>query len=320
MSSALRELPPLIKKRRYPSDLRTSIRKFPALYAMCGIGVVWFIVFKYIPMAGVAISFLDYRPALGFSGSEWLGLENFARFFRDPFAFRIVRNTFLLAFYSLLFGFPPPIILALLLNELYGQRFKRIAQSVSYLPHFVSTVVVVGLITMITAGDGILNNLFVKPFTGGTPILFMTRPEWFRPLYVVTGIWQEVGWSSIIFLAAISGIDPQLYEAAKIDGASRLQAMVRITVPVIAPTIMVLLILRIGQLLRIGFEKIYLMYSPATYETADVIATYVYRVGIVSGSDFSYASAIGLFEGLISLFMVVAANYMSRRITGEALF
>ena len=319
MSSALRELPPLIEKRRRHRT-RANMRRYPALYVMAGIGVVWFIIFKYVPMAGVSISLLDYRPAAGFAGSEWLGLENFARFFRDPFAFRIVRNTFLLAFHSLLWGFAPPIILALLLNELYSQRFKRIAQSVSYLPHFVSTVVVVGLITMLTAGDGVINNLFVKPFTAGTPILFMTRPEWFRPLYVASGIWQEMGWSSIIYLAAISGIDPELYEAAKIDGANRVQAIFRITLPIITPTIMVLLILNTGQLLRVGFEKVYLMYNPATFETADVIATYVYRVGIISGVDFSYATAIGLFEGVVSLIMVVAANYISRRITGESVF
>ena len=319
MSSALRQLPPLIKKRP-PRRILAGARQYPALYIMAGIGVIWFVVFKYVPMAGVSIALLDYRPAAGFAGSEWLGIENFARFFRDPFAFRIVRNTFLLAFHSLLWGFVPPIILALMLNELYNQRFKRIAQSISYLPHFVSTVVVVGLITMLTASDGVINNLFVKPFTGGTPILFMTRPEWFRPLYVVSGIWEEMGWSSIIYLAAISGIDPQLYEAAKIDGANRVQAMFRITLPVIAPTIMVLLILRTGQLLRIGFEKVYLMYSPATFETADVISTYVYRVGIVSGSDFSYATAIGLVEGVLSLFIVVSANYISRRVTGGSVF
>ena len=321
MSKALQEIPPVIKKRHAHANLlMRNVRQYPLLYVMCSVGVVWFIIFRYIPMGGLAIAFQNFRLAKGLFGSKWVGFKNFIRFFNDPYCFRIIRNTFLIAFYSLIWGFPAPILLALSINELQNQRFKRVAQSMSYLPHFVSTVVVIGLLQMITASDGIINSLLVKPFTGGRAILFMSRPEWFRTLYVGSGIWQHVGWSSIIYLAAISGIDPQLYEAAKIDGAGRLQCIFRITLPVIMPTIKVLLILRMGQLFRVGFEKVYLMYSPATYETADVLSTYVYRVGILGGQDFSYAAAIGFFESMISLVMIVGANYMSKKISGEGIY
>jgi putative aldouronate transport system permease protein len=318
VSSVFAEIPPLIRKRK-PHPLIVNMRQYRSLYVMSGIGVAWFVIFRYAPMAGLAMAFQDFKIMNGIWGSDWTGLENFVRFFRDPYCLRILRNTFLLAFYSLLVGFPPPIILALLLNEMRNERFKRIAQSISYLPHFVSTVVVVGMLQMLTASDGIINNLLVTPF-GGKPILFMSRPEWFRALYVGSSVWQEVGWGSIIYLAAISGIDPELYEAARIDGTSRLQAMLHITLPLIMPTIKVLLVLRMGQLLNVGFEKAYLLSSPATYETSDVIATYVYRVGIASGHDFGYAAAIGLFESLLALFLVVGANFVSKRASGEGVY
>jgi putative aldouronate transport system permease protein len=316
--SSLDDSPSLIGRKH--NKLIANIRQWPALHIMLAIGVAWFIVFKYVPMAGVIIAFQKYKLFKGLWGSDWVGLTNFIRFANDPYAFRVIRNTFLLALYTLAFGFPAPIILALLLNEVHNQTFKRVAQSASYLPHFISTVVVVGLITMVTASDGVLNSLFVKPFTGGSPLLFMQRPEWFRPLYVASEIWQDVGWGSIIYLAAIAGIDPELYEAAKIDGASRLQCVRRITFPLMLPTIRLLLILRMGQLLNIGFEKVYLMYGPSTYETADVLRTYVYRIGIVGGQDFSYGAAIGFFNSLASLIMIVVANYTVKRLSGEGIY
>ena len=207
-------------------------------------------------MGGLVVAFQKFKLAKGLFESEFVGFKHFLRFFHDPYAFRIIRNTFLIAFYSLIWGFPVPILLALTINEVQNEKFKRVGQSVSYLPHFVSTVVVVGLLQMLTASDGIINHLLVKPVTDGRPILFMSRPEWFRTLYVGIGVWQDAGWGSIIYLAAISGIDVQLYEAAKIDGASRLQCIVRITLPVIMPTIRVLLILRMGELFSVGFEKV----------------------------------------------------------------
>ncbi len=319
MSSAIDRYPPIIKKT-HPNPLIRNIRQYPHLYIMISIGLVWLVIFRYIPMAGVVISFQKFKLAKGLWDSEWVGFKNFIRFFNDPYCFRLIRNTFLLAFYNILFGFPAPILLAILLNEVRNQKFKRVAQSISYLPHFISTVVVIGILTMVTASDGVINNIFVKPFTGGKPILFFSRSEWFRPLYVGSEIWQHVGWNTIIYLAAISGIDSQLYEAAKIDGASRLQCIYRITLPVIMPTIRVLLILRIGQIMRIGFEKVFLMYNPATYETADVLSTYVYRVGIEAGHDFSYAAAIGFFNSLISLVMIVVANTASKRLSGEGIY
>ena len=319
MSTVPRQILPIIRKSRR-SPLIRNIRQYPLLYIMCAIGVVWFIVFRYIPMGGLVIAFQKFKLVKGLFESDFVGFKHFIRFFNDPYAFRIVRNTFLIAVYSLVWGFPVPILLALTINEVHSEKFKRVGQSVSYLPHFVSTVVVVGLLQMLTAADGIINNLLVKPFTEGRPILFMSRPEWFRTLYVGIGIWQDAGWGSIIYLAAISGIDPQLYEAAKIDGASRLQCIFRITLPVIMPTIKVLLILRMGQLFSVGFEKVYLMYSPATYETADVLSTYVYRVGILGGQDFSYAAAIGFLEGIICLVLIVGANYLSRKLSGEGIY
>ncbi len=320
VASALQEYPPLIRKQRRRDALLRAMRQYPALYMMLAVGVLWFIIFKYVPMAGVVIAFQKYRLSRGLWGSPWVRLRNFARFLGDPYSFRIVRNTFLLAFYNLVFGFPTPIVLALLINEVRDERFKRVAQSVSYLPHFISTVVVVGLLGMLTASDGVINTLLVKPLTAGRPVLFMTRPEWFRTLYVASEIWQDVGWGSIIYLAAIAGIDPELYEASRIDGATRIQNILYITVPLIAPTIRVLFILRMGRLLHVGFEKVYLMYSPGTYETADVIQTYVYRIGVVGGQDFSYGAAIGLFNGVVSLALIASANLISKRASGEGIY
>ena len=319
MSTAPRQIPPVISSGR-SNPLIRNIRQYPLLYVMCAVGVLWFVVFRYIPMGGLVVAFQKFKLAKGLFASEFVGFKHFLRFFHDPYAFRIVRNTFLIGFYSLLWGFPIPILLALTINEVHNEKFKRVGQSVSYLPHFVSTVVVVGLLQMLTASDGIINHLLVKPVTDGRPILFMSRPEWFRTLYVGIGVWQDAGWGSIIYLAAISAIDVQLYEAAKIDGASRLQCIVRITLPVIMPTIRVLLILRMGELFSVGFEKVYMMYSPATYETADVLSTYVYRVGILGGQDISYAAAIGFLESVVCLILIVGANYVSRKLAGEGIY
>ena len=264
------------------------------------------------------MSFQDFVPKLGYFGSPFVGLKHFEAFFRDPFAFRVIRNTFLLGFYSLLFGFPAPILLALALNELRYPRFKRVVQTISYMPYFLSVVIVVGMVRdLVSATDGPINAAITA--MGGKSISFLTSPGWFRTLYISSGIWQGIGFSSIIYLAAMAGINPEMYEAAVIDGAGRLQQVRYITLPSIAPTITILFILAVGGILGNDFQKILLLYNSRVYSTADVVSTYVYRAGI-EGSSFSYASAVGLLLNIISLFFLVSANWVSRRVGETSLF
>ena len=280
--------------------------------------VIYYIIFRYVPMFGIVISFKNYSLFKGIWASDWVGLKYYIQFFQSPDAYEIIRNTFLLGFYNIAFGFPIPIVLALLLNELRYVIYKRFVQTVSYLPHFISTVVVVGMVTMfLSPTSGIVNQVIV--WLGYDPINFLQSAGWFRSIYVISGIWQEAGWSSIIYLAALTAIDPQLYEAASIDGAGRWKKIKHITLPGIAPAIVIILILNIGKMIDIGFEKVFLLYNPATYETADIISTYVYRVGIVQG-NFSYGTAIDLFMGNICLIFLSGANYISRRLGENSLW
>ena len=285
-----------------------------ALYLMLVPGLLNLALFKYFPMWGIIISFQQFHPAQGILGSKWVGFKHYVDFVKDPYFFRIIRNTLALGVFSLIFAFPPPIILALLLNELRGPRFKRISQTISYMPYFLSTVVVIGLLRdIVSPVTGVVNVAIMA--MGGERIEFITRPEWFRFLYIISGVWQHVGFSSIIYLAAIAGINPELYESAVIDGAGRLSQVYHITIPSILPTIMILFILSVGGILGNDFQKILLMYSPLTYETADVISTYVYRVGLEAvGSNFSYGTAVGLFTALISLAFLVAANRIAKSV------
>lgn len=280
--------------------------------------VIYYVVFSYIPMYGVIIAFKDFSPGKGILGSPWAGLKWFEEYFKSIYFTRTLRNTILISVYNLIWGFPVPIIFALLLNELKDGVFKRTVQTISYLPHFISVVVVVGMmVNFLSPTDGLINLLIKR--LGGQPIAFMSDPKWFRTLYVGSGIWQEFGWNSIIYLAALSSLDPQLYEAARIDGANRWQQVWHITIPGIMPTAIILLILSIGGLLSVGFEKIILMYSPATYETADVISTYVYRRGILN-SQYSFGAAVGLFNSVISFILLYFANGISKRVTEVALW
>ncbi len=281
------------------------------IYLMISPVVLYYIIFQYGPMYGLQIAFKDYSPALGFHGSPWVGFEHFKDFFNSFYFGRLLKNTILLSFYSLIFAFPAGIILALLLNEVRGRVFKRTVQTVTYMPHFVSLVVIVGILYDFTARDGVINYILVSLF-GIEPIAFMRESEWFRTLYIGSDIWQNVGWSSIIFLAAMSGIDPSLYEAAKMDGAGRFKQMIHVTLPGIMPTVVILLILLIGKFMTVGDEKILLMYNPTTYDTADVIGTYVYRKGILE-SDFSYSAAVGLFKAIIAFTLLVIANGIARK-------
>lgn len=280
--------------------------------------LLYYLIFHYIPMYGVLISFKKFEPLKGILGSPWVGFEYFRYFFDSIYFWRLLKNTILLSLYSLLWGFPVPLCFALLLNELKEGLFKKSVQTISYLPHFISIVVVVGMVLNFTTLQGGIVNQVLGWF-GVQPINFMSEPGWFRTIYISSSIWQSFGWSSIIYLAAISGIDPQLYEAAEIDGANRWQKMWRISLPCLLPTIIILLILSIGQLMDVGFEKIILLYNPTLYETADVIATFVYRQGILN-ADYSYSTAIGLFNNVINLILLISVNQLSRKVSETSLW
>ncbi|OFA03285.1 putative multiple-sugar transport system permease YteP [Duganella sp. HH101] len=286
-------------------------------YAMLLPVLAYFVVFHYVPVYGALIAFKDFNPASGMAGSEWVGLDWFKQFFNGLYFNRLMLNTLMLNVYDVLLGFPAPIVLALLMNELTSLRFKQFVQTVTYLPHFISVVVVSGMVLDFLARDGVLTNMLVA--LGATPDAVMNNPDWFRRIYVGSEIWQSIGWGSIIYLASLAGINPSLYEAARIDGANRWQQLLHITLPGLLPITMTLLILRLGQLMSVGFEKIILLYNPSTYETADVISTYVYRHGILD-ANYSYAAAVGLFNSAIALVLLVAANALSRRCSGNSIW
>ena len=281
-------------------------------------GLIYFLIFSYGPMIGVVTAFQRYSPRLGFFKSPFVGLTNFQSFFSSPFFPRLLRNTVLLSLYGILWGFPVPLLFALLLNEVRNGPFKRTVQTVSYLPYFISVVVMVGILQMfVNPYDGVFNRIIER--LGGQPIHFLAEPGWFRTLYIGSGIWQGFGYESIVYLSAISAIDPQLYEAAKMDGSNRMQMIRHITLPSIAPTVIILLIMNFGKVMNIGFEKVNLIYSPATYETADVIATYVYRRGVLDG-QYGFGSAVGLFNSVVNLALLLMVNRVSKRVSSISLF
>lgn len=280
--------------------------------------VLYYIIFKYVPIFGIAIAFKDYNMYKGVFASNWVGFKYFRMFFDSPDFFPIIRNTFLLGFYKLLFGFPAPIILALLINEVRNSFYKRFVQTVSYLPHFISNVVVAGIVVMFLSPSSGMVNRLLEMF-GMDKINFMVEASWFRTIYVTSDIWQHVGWGTIIYLAALTAIDPQMYEASRIDGANRWQQTLHITLPGIAPAIVILLILDIGKIIEIGFEKVYLLSSPVTYETADILSTYVYRTGLANG-NYSYATAIDLFTGIISFIFIIGANQISKKVSEHSIW
>lgn len=280
--------------------------------------VVYYFLFHYLPMYGLLIAFKDFSPFRGILGSPWAGLVWFEQFFTSIHFVRTVRNTLLLNFYGFFFNFTVPIIFALLLNEVHNSLFRRWVQTISYVPHFVSIVVVVGLINaMFNSENGLVNTVLGR--LGMEPVPFLILPGWFRPLYVGSDIWQHFGWRAIIYLAALTAIDQEQYDAAWVDGANRWQQLRFITLPGIAPTIIILMILYVGQMMSVGFEKILLMYGPGTYETADVISTFVYRRGI-TGGDYSFAAAAGLFNSVINLTLILFVNRLSKQLTGTSLW
>jgi putative aldouronate transport system permease protein len=302
---------PLVKR------VARTFQRDKYLYLMVLLPLAYFIVFHYIPLYGVTLAFRDFDVSEGIMGSPWVGLKYFEEFFSNPYSWLVVRNTIVLRLWHLIIGFPAPIILALLLNELRTLRFKRIVQTSSYLPHFISLVVVSGMVISFLASDGPVNSLIKR--LGGQPIPFMQLPEWFAPVFTFSGIWQHAGWASVIYLAALTAISPELIEAAVIDGAGRWQRLLHITLPGIAPTVTIMFLLRIGQLLTVDYQMILLLYSPAIYETADVLGTYIYRRGIV-GADFSFATAVGLFQAVVGLVFIVGANWIAKRLGDTSLW
>ena len=299
--------------RRLKLDLQ---RNYQA-YLMVLPSIVLIFIFCYIPMYGVLMAFENYRPQLGVLGSEWVGLYHFKDFFTSPHSLNVLRNTVVISVYSLLVGFPFPIILALLLNEVRCQTYKRTVQTISYMPYFISNVVICGMLKSFLAYDGLFNQ--IGAVFGMAPKSFLSNPALFPSVIVFSDLWQSIGWNSIIYMAALAGIDPDLYEAAHIDGCGRLRQIWHITLPGIVPTMVTLLILSIGGLLSANSDKILLLYSPLTYETGDVIGTFVYRRGI-KGGDFSYSTAVSLFQTVINFLLLIFANWFSNKTTETSLW
>ncbi len=295
--------------------------RFKYYYLMMLPGLLFYLIFKYIPMYGVLIGFQQYSVGKGVFRSKWVGLKHFYDFFfLTPDAWIIIRNTLMINLYELLFAFPAPILLALLLNELRNHLFKRFVQTISYMPHFLSTVVIVGMIVnFLSPSEGIINHLLVKFSIIDKPISFMTEPGWFRTIFVGSGIWAGVGWGTILYLAAIAGIDPTLYEAAKMDGANRWHQIRHITFMGMVPVVIILFILNLGNMMEVGYQKVILLYNPTIYETADVINSFVYRRGLLQ-ADFSFATAVGMFQSAVGLVLVVIANKLSRKYSETSLW
>ena len=288
------------------------------LYLMLLPTIIWLIVFLYKPMYGLQVAFKDYSIFRGVAGSPWIGFEHFQTLFGNDQFLRALKNTVIISFYSLLIGFPVPILLALMFNEVLNQTFKKSAQTIVYLPHFISSVIIAGIvITAFSPSAGIVNT--VIGWFGFDPVYFLIKPEWFRPIFIGTTVWQEAGFQSIVYLAAISGVSPTLYESAVVDGASRWQMMWKITIPSIMTTIIIMLIIRIGNILEVSFEMIILLYQPSTYETADVVNTFIYRQGIQAG-QYDFAAAAGLFNAVVAFVLVMSANALSRRYSRTSLW
>jgi putative aldouronate transport system permease protein len=296
---------------------RRALRRDWRLYSLVALPLLFFLVFRYIPMLGNVIAFRRFQPGGSIFGEDWVGLRYVLMFLNDPTFWQVFGNTFLIGTLTLLFCFPLPIVLALLLNEVRVRWFKRFVQTVSYLPHFLSIVIVAGMLMQLLSVEGTVNQI-VRAF-GGDAVPYLQQPEWFRTIYVSSEVWQTVGWGTILYLAALTAIDENLYEAARIDGAGRLRQTWHVTLPGIRPTMVTLLILNIGTFMAVGFEKVLLLYNPLTYPTADVIPTYLFRLGLLS-NNFSYAAAIGLFEAVIGLTLILSANAISRRTVGASLW
>lgn len=293
------------------------IKKNKAVYLLFLPTLLFYFVYKYLPMFGNIMAFQDYSIAKGISGSDFVGFKHFVEFFNNYKFEELLRNTLTISGLTLLIGFPMPIIFALLLNEVKCNRFKKSVQTITYMPHFISSVVIVSILNVFVSSSGVINEILA--LFGQKPVQFMTTPNYFPWIYVFTTVWQQLGWDSIIFISAIAGVDQELYEAARVDGANRFQLVKHVTLPGISSTIVVILILKIGQLLTVGYEKIILMYNPAIYETADVISTYVYRKGLLE-ANYGYSTAVSMFNSVCNFILLISANCISKKISGEGLW
>lgn len=293
------------------------IKNSKYIYLMIAPVLAWYIIFHYIPMFGAVIAFQNYKPIKGFLGSSWVGFKNFIDFFTGPYFWRLIRNTLLLNVYDIIFGFTSPIILALLINEIKSSRYKKIVQTVSYIPHFISIVVVCGFLAMFSRTDGLFNDLL--GLIGIPAKNLLTDAKLFRTIFTASGVWQNIGWGSIIYIATLTTVDPSLYEAAVIDGAGRFRQVMNVSLPALKSVIIIQFIMRMGNILTQGFEKVILLYNPLTYETADVLSSYVYRRGLIQ-MDFSFASAVGIFNSVVNILVLVVVNYAFKKKAEESLW
>ena len=305
------------KSQRFVSRLQRDLSKNWDAYLLLVPAILFYLLFCYKPMYGVIIAFKNFSPGKGIVASEWVGLKHFLSFFKSYYFGRLLRNTLTISLSSLIFGFPMPIIFALLLNEVHNSKFKRTIQTVTYMPHFISLVVMCSLIRLFVADTGIIVQLMAK--FGFEPVALLSKKEYFVPIYVLSGIWQGFGWDSIIYLSALTAIDPGLYEAATIDGANRWKQTIHVTLPGIMGTVIILLILRMGSIMSVGYEKIILLYNESIYETSDVISTFVYRMGL-GKAQYSYSTAVGLFNSVINFIIVYTFNKISRKVSEVSLW
>ena len=305
---------PLGRESRFKKILKRDYQ----LYLFVLPAVIYLIIFNYIPMYGVQIAFKDYSPVGGITGSEWVGFKHFMRFFSSYQFWPLIKNTIVLSLYNIIASFPLPIILALMLNAVKSKRFKSLVQTVTYMPHFISTVVMVGMILIFLSPRTGFVNYIIQLF-GGEPILFMGEPSYYKHIYVWSGVWQSTGWASIIYIAALSSISPELYEAAEIDGASRIRKIIHIDIPGILPTAVILFIMSAGSMMSMGFEKAYLLQNPLNESTQEIIATYTYKIGMIN-QQYSYSAAIGLFNTVVNVILLVFVNQVSKRLTETSLW
>lgn len=321
MPAATRNEPRAILTARRNKGMIERILSKWQLYLFLLLPLLYLVIFSYIPMAGLQIAFKKFMPALGIWGSEWIGFDHFVKFFNSYQFQRVLVNTVAISFYSLIAGFPVPILLALMLNSMRSAWYKKTVQMVTYIPHFISTVVMVGILLQLFNPRIGVFSLMIGALSGGEPPNLIAKPETFSHMYVWSGIWQSMGWSSIIYIAALAGVDPELHEAAQIDGASRFKRVLHIDFPCLLPTATILLILAAGQIMNVGFEKIFLMQNNLNLRASEVISTYVYKVGLSSSAqNFSYATAIGLFNSLVNFMLIISVNRITKRMSNNSLW
>lgn len=306
--------PPLL----WMHKLWRNMREHYQLYMLIAPALIYYVIFHYIPMYGIQIAFKDFVPSLGIWGSEWVGLEHIKQFFDSYQFWNVIKNTLGISLYGLVVSFPIPILLALMLNEVRHKKFKAFVQTLTYAPHFISMVVMVGMMFILfSPSTGVFNQIIVS--LGGSPVYFMGSAGLFKTVYVLSGVWQGMGWGSIIYLAALSAVDPHLYEAAYMDGASKLKKIIHIDLPAIVPTAVILLILNVGSIMSVGFEKVFLMQNPLNLSTSEVISTYVYKIGLLQ-NNYSYGAAIGVFNSVINFILLISVNTIAKRTSGSSLW